>query len=88
MEDKTQTGLFHDMNDNTSQNQDKLYSSDEIRHLLFSENSRPSHRTWERYINRGLIPHIRLCGKKLFDLQKVREALSKLEVCGKNVASF
>ena len=54
----------------------KLLNTTELLESLFTEQSRPSKRTWKRRVEDGLIPHTRLGGRLYYVLAEVQQALS------------
>ena len=54
----------------------KLLNTTELLESLFTEQSRPSMRTWKRRVEDGLIPHTRIGGRLYYVLDEVYQALS------------
>ena len=54
----------------------KLLNTTELLESLFTEQSRPSKRTWKRRVEDGLIPHTRKGGRLYYVLDEVHQALS------------
>ena len=54
----------------------KLLNTTELLESLFTEQSRPSKRTWKRRVEDGLIPHTRIGGRLYYILAEVQQALS------------
>ena len=54
----------------------KLLNTTELLESLFTEQSRPSKRTWKRRVEDGLIPHTRIGGRLYYVLDEVHQALS------------
>ena len=54
----------------------KLINTTELLESLFTEQSRPSMRTWKRRVEDGLIPHTRIGGRLYYILDEVHQALS------------
>ena len=54
----------------------KLINTTELLESLFTEQSRPSMRTWKRRVEDGLIPHARIGGRLYYVLDEVHQALS------------
>ena len=54
----------------------KLLNTTELLESLFTEQSRPSKRTWKRRVEHGLIPHTRIGGRLYYVLAEVHKALS------------
>ena len=54
----------------------KLLNTTELLESLFTEQSRPSKRTWKRRVEDGLIPHTRIGGCLYYVLDEVHQALS------------
>ena len=54
----------------------KLLNTTELLESLFTEQSRPSERTWKRRVEDGLIPHTRIGGRLYYVLDEVHQALS------------
>ena len=54
----------------------KLLNTTELLESLFTEQSRPSKRTWKRRLEDGLIPHTRIGGRLYYVLDEVHQALS------------
>ena len=54
----------------------KLLNTTELLESLFTEQSRPSKRTWKRRVENGLIPHTRIGGRLYYVLAEVHQALS------------
>jgi hypothetical protein len=54
----------------------KLLNTTELLESLFTEQSRPSKRTWKRRVEDGLIPHTRIGGRLYYVLAEVQQALS------------
>jgi len=53
----------------------KLLNTTELLESLFTEQSRPSKRTWKRRVEDGLIPHTRIGGRLYYVLAEVHKAL-------------
>ena len=54
----------------------KLLNTTELLESLFTEQSRPSKRTWKRRVEDWLIPHARIGGRLYYVLDEVHQALS------------
>ena len=54
----------------------KLLNTTELLESLFTEQSRPTKRTWKRRVEDGLIPHTRIGGRLYYVLAEVHKALS------------
>ena len=54
----------------------KLLNTTELLESLFTEQSRPSKRTWKRRVEDGLLPHTRIGGRLYYVLDEVHQALS------------
>ena len=54
----------------------KLLNTTELLESLFTEQSRPSKRTWKRRVEDGLIPHTRIGGRLYYVLDEVHQSLS------------
>jgi hypothetical protein len=63
---------------------DKYLTAPEVLDALFTDESRPSQRTWVRRVKEGRVPHVKLGGKMLFQLEDVRHAISKAPKAQKN----
>jgi len=54
----------------------KLTTYKEITNLLFTDNSAPSRRTWQRWIEKGIVPRIKVGGTNYFIISEVASALN------------
>jgi len=64
----------------SSQHGGRYMSRREVLEELFTEDVRPSERTWQRFERKGLVPFTQMGKRKLYNLQKVADALDNLEV--------
>ena len=65
----------------------KLLNTTELLESLFTEQSRPSKRTWKRRVEDGLIPHTRIGGRLYYVLDEVHQALSNHQTLKQSNAS-
>ena len=65
----------------------KLLNTTELLESLFTEQSRPSKRTWKRRVEDGLIPHTRIGGCLYYVLDEVHQALSNHQVLNRGNAN-
>ncbi len=65
----------------------KLINTTELLESLFTEQSRPSMRTWKRRVEDGLIPHTRIGGRLYYVLDEVHQALSNRQNLNRGNAS-
>jgi len=53
----------------------QLINSKELLERIFTEDSRPSLKTWQRRVRDGSVPHTKIGGRLYYDEAKVREAI-------------
>ena len=66
----------------------KLINTTELLESLFTEQSRPSMRTWKRCVEDGLIPHTRIGGRLYYVLDEVHQALSNRQNLNQSNPSY